>query len=537
MKEYVAKLSAFLDENGPALHRLDPRNPVHRDLIEAMYGGAESLKKMSPELSEMVNSPASNDTGRGGTINDSALQESVLIRQAVYDKTDRSIYSAGKVSLIGKASQLHVVACILSKDDEILGQKGFFRRDCGYLEVDCDAIDLSEYPKGAKIVIHASYIPMQTNQLCSMVVIGQAAICEEDVIESISVKDPVKRKEHEDAEIRVSYARTPLKKELIDYIYPERRDDKRNQHFFLEMVGALSLKANYHIEKIMETRSGSSAMSMTFLEQGDIFYENDFMKCITIDSDKKGFSWNFFKAEEPKDPAVQPVPTIEEDPANWNAPIPMSRLAGNKICYFDMHIAFTVKERPGELFEALVTSDPTPAYKGSNGYFRIPKLHLYWGCLAEGTMILMADGREKPIEKIQLNDTVRNREGRTAVVENIYMGPEEEVLCLKSDAGVEICCTSTHPFLTEEGPKRAMDLRETDKLQMADGSFSTLKYCFPKKFEGKVYNLEFREANFIYANGYTVGDFRMQNELYKPQRNFQQPMDDYALEKYFEGIR
>lgn len=538
MKDYASKLSAFLTENGSALHKLDPKNPAHRDLIEAMYSGAENLKKMSPQLSQMINSPAGNDTDRFMTTNGSALQDNVFIRHAVYEKTDRTIYSAGKVSLTGPASQLHVVASILSKDGEILGQKGFFRRDCGYLEVACDAIDLSEYPSGAKFVIHASYLPVQTNQLCSMIISGQAAISEEDVFESISVTAPVKRKEHNGPEINVSYARTPLNRELIDYIYPERRDENRNQYFFLEMIGQACLKGNYQIDKVLFKESGGHVMCMTFAEHGDIFYENDFMKCISINSDRNIISWDFYKEKEPKDPKKSPVPTIDEDPANWNASIPMSILKGNRVCDFDMRIAFTIKGRPSELFEAVVTSNPDTARKGSKGCFVIPNLHLYWGCLAEGTRVLMADGSERRIQDIKIGEAVRTCEGRSAEVENIFCGPEPELLCLKSDDGDEICCTFTHPFKTDAGIKRAMDLCETDILHMTDGRRSGLEYCFPMKFDGRVYNLVLNQEGLHYANGYAVGDFTQENRLYNQKSPANHlPMDDNALEAYFEAIK
>ena len=72
-----------------------------------------------------------------------------------------------------------------------------------------------------------------------------------------------------------------------------------------------------------------------------------------------------------------------------------------------------------------IGSDLAKSAKGDPGSAQAGWLNLIWGCLASGTRILMADGSEKPIEQIQVEDQVyMDARKNIAVVTALVQGNE-----------------------------------------------------------------------------------------------------------------
>lgn len=152
-----------------------------------------------------------------------------------------------------------------------------------------------------------------------------------------------------------------------------------------------------------------------------------------------------------------------------------------------------------------VTShDPPP----DNCLKQIPRITIKWGCLAEGTEVLMANGRKKAIEDIQIGEHVRT-DGGTAEVTNMWRGEEKECLLIRADNRHKLIVTKDHPVLTLDGWKQAGALTCLDVLKTRTGSSAIRKIERITKTV-TVYNPE-TGGKIIYANGFAAGDFTLQN--------------------------
>lgn len=152
-----------------------------------------------------------------------------------------------------------------------------------------------------------------------------------------------------------------------------------------------------------------------------------------------------------------------------------------------------------------VTShDPAP----DNCLKQIPKITIKWGCFAEGTEILMANGKKKAIEEIQIGERVKT-EGGSAEVTNMWSGEEDECLLVRTDKRHKLIMTKNHPVLTLGGWKQAGALTCLDVLKTRRGTAAIRKIeRITKKIT--VYNPE-TGGKIIYANGVVAGDFTLQN--------------------------
>lgn len=151
-----------------------------------------------------------------------------------------------------------------------------------------------------------------------------------------------------------------------------------------------------------------------------------------------------------------------------------------------------------------------------------PHLIFAWSCIAEGSVIRMADGSFKRVETIELNEKVRAN-GIDLTVVDIFVGKESKpVFRIVDEDAHNLLVTETHPILTKnKGIVCAYSLEKGDIIVTEQGD-RTIKYISKEMFDGKVYNLQLgteeeislmdSDANMFYANGILVGDVLMQME-------------------------
>lgn len=78
------------------------------------------------------------------------------------------------------------------------------------------------------------------------------------------------------------------------------------------------------------------------------------------------------------------------------------------------------------IHKIVVSSDDYPELKGSNSYQKISQIRLYWGCIAEDTQILMADGSVKRADGIAIGDKILDRDGNTLCANGMVTGSYTE---------------------------------------------------------------------------------------------------------------
>lgn len=148
--------------------------------------------------------------------------------------------------------------------------------------------------------------------------------------------------------------------------------------------------------------------------------------------------------------------------------------------------------------------------EGKSCLTKIPNITMKWGCLAEGTQIIMDDGTQKAVEDICVHDRVKTGSNSAEVI-NMWRGTQDDCIRITADNGRELIMTEGHPILTECGWKRAGTLTIQDVLKTESGS---AEICGISRVpeEIRVVNPE-TGGKPVYANGFIVGDFNIQNSL------------------------
>lgn len=126
-------------------------------------------------------------------------------------------------------------------------------------------------------------------------------------------------------------------------------------------------------------------------------------------------------------------------------------------------------------------------------------------CFAAGTPILMADGSEKNIEDIQLNDEVKAFEGfndlENRKVIKLFKHEDATLVLING----EIKTTAEHPFLAEDGTfKEVHEFSVGDNMVKADGTLVEIKSL--ETLEGKhtVFNFTVDDLHTYIAKGVRV---------------------------------
>ena len=88
---------------------------------------------------------------------------------------------------------------------------------------------------------------------------------------------------------------------------------------------------------------------------------------------------------------------------------------------------------------------------------RDPEIWNY-ACVAEDTMIAMADGSEKPIQFIEAGDQIQNVENGISTIACRINSTYKEILEIELEDGRILRCSPDHRVLTEDGLKTAAQL-------------------------------------------------------------------------------
>ena len=150
-------------------------------------------------------------------------------------------------------------------------------------------------------------------------------------------------------------------------------------------------------------------------------------------------------------------------------------------------------------------------------------------CVEASTLVLMADGSQRPIRDLRIGDLVRTETG-TAHIRDIIKGRESELIRIGLAQGGNLVATANHPLFTDKGVKRCSEVVVDDRLRTEGGcvaiesielaphepATSNLTLgkaigCVSHDFE--VYNLVLDGSSVFFANGLLVGDDNEQGRL------------------------
>ena len=152
-------------------------------------------------------------------------------------------------------------------------------------------------------------------------------------------------------------------------------------------------------------------------------------------------------------------------------------------------------------------------------YATVPPVRLFWGCIERNSLVLMADGSERPICDVRPGDLVLAPAGSPVRVVDVLRGYEEELVRLDFSSGRSLLLTGSHPVATESGMKRADEVVLADRLCGGRGEAGGIvhHYAVPGHFE--VCNLVLEGGDAFIAEGVAVGDNEAQGRLAKGTAN------------------
>jgi hypothetical protein len=425
-----------------------------------------------------------------------------------YLKDKKRMYAAGEADFVKNMTRCYVFLDVYKNSET----KPFARSAKFHTNVSTMFIDVfsDEYtiPAGTsdeyRTVITAIYDD-GSEGLHVLATTGQLVAEElgnsQDVVAEITVDAPKKTTEYRPERIIVAFNR---ESNWCDYSYPITRDPLSNLVMMsLLLKGEMTLVPG---KKINHIDPGGIGIIARTEDDGIIEYWNDKENSVSIKEDKSGFSWSF--------------------PPEWNNTIPESTKIAQQDYALMMAISFKCQD-DSSTYTIVVQSNMPENLIGDNSYKGILPLLLYWGCLQAGTLITLADGTQKPIEKIVIGDTLKTVEGSSAVT-NITVGSESVLFHIITEKGKEVFASETHPMLTSEGFQRVIDFTYKTKLIMQDGGEEEIVGCFPVDNTAAVYGLDLDGAYKFYANGFVSGTSHVQQLDLSP-KNPAPPIDDEIL--------
>ncbi|MCF2910710.1 Hint domain-containing protein [Pseudoalteromonas sp. DL2-H2.2] len=159
-----------------------------------------------------------------------------------------------------------------------------------------------------------------------------------------------------------------------------------------------------------------------------------------------------------------------------------------------------------------------------------PPMQMVYSCLAKGSMIMLANGKQLPIEQLQVGDLVL---GASQFAPNSHMPLEIKdvsigvealpMIKITTDSGKELLLTESHPVVTQSGVSAwANKVQQGDRIHTTNGLELVTK-IEQVKYEDNVYNLKLArtsddpkhitgETFSMFANGLQVGDLAMQSD-------------------------
>lgn len=324
-----------------------------------------------------------------------------------------------------------------------------------------------------------------------------------NIVKEFTIKDPKYRDEKKDnGDIIVLYAREPGDSETNtwDYKFPNNQAQKKKVKTMLNFQGSITVKEDYEILGFADA-GDLLALYYMGLNEPNATYNcatGSVGQFFTISSDKRTCTFNYDK--------------------DWHCDLDISTYTSSCVqkLYGNFHLYIKDKNGIRRTVNFIVqsTTQSGQTYFTSEGeVVYLPLIAIRWGCFHKQTRIRMADGSEKPVCEIVKGDMVLTGDGQPQRVKLVHSGPEEELVCLQTEDGMELLVTAGHPVRTTEGVLRAENIRPQSELVAFDGRGHAVKYAFVCPYDDIVYNLELDESKEVIANGILSGDYIMQNSM------------------------
>uniref|UniRef100_UPI0036DBFB85 Hint domain-containing protein n=1 Tax=Photorhabdus sp. RM322S TaxID=3342825 RepID=UPI0036DBFB85 len=164
-----------------------------------------------------------------------------------------------------------------------------------------------------------------------------------------------------------------------------------------------------------------------------------------------------------------------------------------------------------------------PHARDNPSQFIYPPIHIQYGCIAEGTLIDMANGSKWKVENIRPGDKVLTKQGGILQVKSRIVGHDTEFIDLIYNNGEQVSLTPTHPVSTLRGIVKADELKIGDTIHTREGQTTLTSVKQRKSEPSNVYNFVLEKTDsqnellpedaVLFAGGILVGDNNLQRKV------------------------
>jgi hypothetical protein len=472
---------------------LDFSNDAHRECVTLLFGGKDSLERDFTRMHTLITKASASTKLFASDDHDIGLMDTACIFDPHMDASN-TMKSAGSVTLVGDSPKKIFVSIVIYRNGERIANKEQYAYSQHYAEIEADVNNFITGNNGElKVVLHATWSEEGSDVVRSLIATNlnaEGSFSLSQIIDGITVVDPKQTSSRPHDSIVAVYGRIPTDG-IYDYYYLEGRDDDYQQLLYLDTQGSVKLISGMEFIGI-DPELTSLLLDNT--EKGGLWYRNRITQdCFTKTND--GFSWNFDN--------------------DWKNSITREAAAtgGRRGYDYSLHIRFEAKYQNKEN-EYEVTISSFPNDNNSPNHQQILPITLQWGCLAEGTLIAMADESKKAINEIVIGEYVKTVGGKSAKVVDVLRGTDSLLYTVETISGKIIRLTYNHALLTDIGFMDANELLSSKKYKIIteDGSKEDMLHCYESNYDGKVYNLTLEsELHVMFANGIAVGDNVVQN--------------------------
>lgn len=494
-----------------------------------LYGGAQEMDRQYPLLKRAVD----ESVGARFLREDDEGQPSnyIAVRDVVC--TDSAAAAIADVSLVQMPQRL-IVTLVLMKNDEAIACTHRVESGMCTLDIEASAASTFSDVDVVRAVVVVSW-DVSGGGLCTCIAKGEASTNALDPVIGIDPAHPVQRDRGrtelrpivagvpEDRldrattpptphnTINVCFNRVPLA-EVIDYQYGETRPVRSLESMSLDLRGSVKLRPGVSYGELVGF-TATLVLPENPVVSGQISYRS-------VVESRASY---VFPTSDGFDFAL---------PTDWETEIPDSIQTGSR--GYDISIAIDFTTSDGKPGTARISSKPRAGDDKESHYATVSPIRLYWGCIDAESLVLMADGSERPIKDIQYGDQVRGGNGETARVVNVLRGTERELMRIDLASGRTLLLTPDHPVITERGVQRADALGAADTLRVdyAAGDPPKILYHYAVQGEFDVYGLDLEDADTFIAEGIVVGSIEMQGHLVTRSRarNFNDAPSDVMQE-------
>ncbi|WP_242689508.1 Hint domain-containing protein [Photorhabdus cinerea] len=174
-------------------------------------------------------------------------------------------------------------------------------------------------------------------------------------------------------------------------------------------------------------------------------------------------------------------------------------------------------------FSSQFTYTNNPGHVKNESQHIYPPIQIQYGCIAEGTLIDMADGSKWKVENIRPGDKVLTKQGGILQVKSRIVGHDTEFVDLIYNNGEQVSLTPTHPVSTLQGIVKAEDLKDGDTIHTREGQTTLTSVKQRKSEPSNVYNFVLEKTDsqnellpedaVLFAGGILVGDNNLQRKV------------------------